>query len=275
MARSGIKVQLGISKTLIELSNLSNISNLSNLGFKTAGPSDDGWPVAGADADWQLTNPRLVTWHTMVTPSLQSPDSGSGSISISNSATLPLPPPTAATTPNSMLSVRAMCNDVSKPCPDVDDEDMRAAAEALHGLRSSTHSLHPQGHSQGHSQPYSNEEWASTNFMARVQHLHLPLVASTVRAMANVAGMYESSKESSAIVRTSARAVEDKVKLVVGRLEPTVGSLAAGLDRFACSQLDKVPLPVHLLRRPPCLSHTTPHLSGPRSHSPITHSTPH
>ncbi|KAI9099800.1 transcription factor Opi1-domain-containing protein [Phlyctochytrium arcticum] len=119
-------------------------------------------------------------------------------------------------TPRLSLSINNLCNNAdSEPV----DPDVRMAAEALGGL----------------SRGYDNVANPQEHFMQRVTNI--PLVNKSINQLSTA---YEATKNASRVVKYSAESVETGVKTitkpVLNKLEPAL----APLDRFACTQLDKL-----------------------------------
>ncbi|TPX59703.1 hypothetical protein PhCBS80983_g02324 [Powellomyces hirtus] len=139
---------------------------------------------------------------------------------------------TPTSTPRSSMSINDLCNstDVASggngheiPFEYPTDPDVQAAAEALGGLRNGDMRRRP------------SRQSSQEHFMQRVQNI--PLVN---KSMNQISTVYEATKNASRVVKYSAESVETGVKTITkpvfNKLEPAL----APLDRFACTQLDKL-----------------------------------
>ncbi|KAI8817027.1 transcription factor Opi1-domain-containing protein [Fimicolochytrium jonesii] len=144
-------------------------------------------------------------------------------------------PNSTATTPTqsarSTMSINDLCNNSNDDAArDQEvayyynaDPDVQMAAEALGGLRNGDMGRRPIRQS------------SQEHFMQRVQNI--PLVNKSINQLSTA---YEATKNASRVVKYSAESVETGVKTITkpvfNRLEPAL----APLDRFACTQLDKL-----------------------------------
>ncbi|TPX59490.1 hypothetical protein SpCBS45565_g07723 [Spizellomyces sp. 'palustris'] len=139
-------------------------------------------------------------------------------------------PSTPSSTPRSSMSINDLCNTVDDGMVRANQEgpyymtdpDVQMAAEALGGLRHGD---------MGQAMRQPNQE----HFMQRVSNI--PLVNKSINQISTA---YEATKNASRVVKYSAESVETGVKTITkpvfDKLEPAL----APLDRFACTQLDKL-----------------------------------
>ncbi|KAI9347393.1 hypothetical protein DFJ73DRAFT_836465 [Zopfochytrium polystomum] len=162
---------------------------------------------------------------------------------------------TPSSTPRTSISITDLCNvedfvprppSRSTSIDDSIDPDVKLAAEALgslvnHGLSPLATAQTAEGDWPPHNGAKSRDGSSSKgptstqHFMQRVSNI--PLVRDSITTFSSA---YEATKNVSPIVKYSAETVESGVKTiskpVLTTLEPALGSL----DRFACSQLDRL-----------------------------------
>ncbi|KAJ3004348.1 hypothetical protein HKX48_001269 [Thoreauomyces humboldtii] len=140
---------------------------------------------------------------------------------------------TPTSTPRSAMSINDLCNSNDTGSAGSSgsehafeyptDPDVQMAAEALGGLRN------------GDMRRQPVRQTSQEHFMQRVQNI--PLVNKSIYQISNA---YEATKNASRVVKYSAESVESGVKTITkpvfNKLEPAL----APLDRFACTQLDKL-----------------------------------